>query len=118
MLKRRFRILLLAPEYNLDIQARIPTALCAIHNFIRKHEPDEQELQATLVGDNFHDPDEGADAAEDAEDGDLETGMGAIRDRIATEMWEAYSTHILQEQLQVGDMLDDSDGDDFEDEDV
>jgi len=34
VLKWRFRILLLAPEYGLDVQAQIPTALCAIHNFI------------------------------------------------------------------------------------
>ena len=41
VLKRRFRILLLAPEYTLHIQARIPAALCAIHNFIIKHDPAE-----------------------------------------------------------------------------
>ena len=34
VLKRRFRILLLAPEYNIEIQNRIPAALAALHNFI------------------------------------------------------------------------------------
>jgi hypothetical protein len=106
VLKRRFRILLLAPEYDLDIQARIPTALCAIHNFIRKHDPDEGDLltQATFVGNDVHDADEGLNAAVGVENDDLEMGMGAVRDQIAAEMWEAY-TNVLRER----DMLDDSD---------
>lgn len=41
VLKRRFRILLVAPEYDMDIQARIPPALCALHNFIRRHDPSD-----------------------------------------------------------------------------
>ncbi|KAF8834555.1 hypothetical protein BDN67DRAFT_871777, partial [Paxillus ammoniavirescens] len=41
VLKRRFRLLLLAPEYSLDIQARIPAALCTVHNFILVHDPKE-----------------------------------------------------------------------------
>lgn len=43
VLKGRFRILLLATRYSLDIQVRIPSALCAIHNFIRHHDPDNRE---------------------------------------------------------------------------
>lgn len=38
-LKKRFRILLLPPEYNFQIQAKIPVALATIHNFIIFHEP-------------------------------------------------------------------------------
>ncbi|KAF8835242.1 hypothetical protein BDN67DRAFT_868512, partial [Paxillus ammoniavirescens] len=37
VLKCCFRILLLAPEYDLDTQPCIPSALCAVHNFIRHH---------------------------------------------------------------------------------
>ncbi|KAH7917939.1 hypothetical protein BV22DRAFT_1025469 [Leucogyrophana mollusca] len=37
VLKRHLRILLLAPEYGLDIQGRVPAALCAIHNFLRHY---------------------------------------------------------------------------------
>jgi len=43
VMKHRFRILLLAPEYSLEIQARIPAALAAIHNFIRSHDPNNDE---------------------------------------------------------------------------
>ncbi|KAF8804646.1 hypothetical protein BYT27DRAFT_7035829, partial [Phlegmacium glaucopus] len=46
VLKRRFRILLLAPEYSLEIQACIPSALAAIHNFIHLHDPEEGPLEA------------------------------------------------------------------------
>ena len=43
VLKHRFCILLLAPEYNMNIQAQIPTALCAIRNFIHMHDPKETD---------------------------------------------------------------------------
>lgn len=35
VLKRQFRILQIPPEYDMHVQARLPVALCAIHNFIR-----------------------------------------------------------------------------------
>jgi hypothetical protein len=31
-------MLLLPPEYSLEIQARIPTTLCVLHNFILTHD--------------------------------------------------------------------------------
>ena len=48
VLKRRFQILLLALEYSTQIQARISAALCAIHNFIRIHDPAEDEIFTDL----------------------------------------------------------------------
>jgi hypothetical protein len=39
----KFKILLLPPAYGMDIQARIPAALCALHNFIREHESDDDD---------------------------------------------------------------------------
>src|ERR1700677_2755546 len=41
IVKHCFRILQLAPEHSMDIQARIPAALCALHNFIHFHDPGE-----------------------------------------------------------------------------
>ena len=41
ILKRRFRILELPPEYDMSIQALIPPALAALHNFIRLFDPEE-----------------------------------------------------------------------------
>ena len=36
ILKRRFQILQLLPEYAMEIQSLIPPALAALHNFIRQ----------------------------------------------------------------------------------
>jgi hypothetical protein len=52
VLKRLFRILLLAPEYSLEIQARIPSALSAIHNFIHIHNSNEGVIAANNGGDS------------------------------------------------------------------
>ena len=53
VLKRRYRILLLAPEYSLEIQAQIPSALAAIHNFIRLHDSEEGTLEGD-IDDSMH----------------------------------------------------------------
>ena len=41
VLKRHFRILQLPPEYNMRIQAQVPAALAALHNFIWQYDPEE-----------------------------------------------------------------------------
>ena len=32
-----------APEYSPEVQAKVVLALCALHNFIRVHDPDDLE---------------------------------------------------------------------------
>ena len=46
VVKKHFRILLIAPEYkkNKSLQNRIPSALISIHNFICHHDHDEEKL--------------------------------------------------------------------------
>ncbi|KAG6327324.1 hypothetical protein ID866_11765 [Astraeus odoratus] len=93
VLKHHFWILLLLPEYNITIQAIIPVALSAIHNFILLHNTDpdmERSFQCLLdtmhqSGDGLqgavgqghadegksrgvHDEDEGKDKGEEDED--------------------------------------------------
>lgn len=41
VLKKRFRLLSIAPEYSVATQARIVPALCVVHNFIRVHDPSD-----------------------------------------------------------------------------
>lgn len=67
------------------IQARIPAALCAIHNFISIHDPAEGAIYAgnDNAGDTPVDHDHIASAAE------VDT-PSARRDHIAQEMWEDY----------------------------
>jgi len=90
ILKRRFCILLLAPEYNLDIQAKIPAALCTIHNFIWINDADEGHLPEER---NLHDQDHnifdhGVFVRENLEEDNIE--MARLRDQIAQSMWEDY----------------------------
>jgi DDE superfamily endonuclease len=114
VLKRRFRILLLGPEYSLDIQARIPTALCAIHNFIREHDLDE-ETSLGDVDDSDHNDDDGnnnltgaANAAPEEDE------VSARRDAIALEMWQDYQRVCRERGIDGEDPLDyDEDGDEL-----
>lgn len=96
VLKRRFRILLLAPEYNMDIQNRLPAALCALHNFIRTHDPDNKtEIELEENGGENVDEDIPGPFIPPVE---LEAGGGgtsrdqaiALRNRIANELWAQY----------------------------
>ena len=53
VLKQRFRILQLPPEYDISIQALIPSALAALHNFIQRYNPDEiGEIQMYSASNN------------------------------------------------------------------
>ena len=98
IIKRRFRILLLAPEYSLDVQVRIPTALCAVHNFIRLHDPDEGLLPGLDVP-VFQEDQAGGSFA--AEPNDLEDGGGGStrRDEIAQAMWEDYQRVLAERDI-------------------
>jgi hypothetical protein len=76
----------------LDIQAHIPVALSAIHNFIRTHEPgDEPPLvnPDILANDNFN---------EDPAAGIVEHGEADVRrDKISQDMWDDYQ-HVRDER--------------------
>ena len=97
VLKQKFCILHLAPEYTLEVQACIPAALAAIHNFTHHHEPGEEEEdgEGEVDGDG-NEPISGRvkndnDEAEWAGINELDMR----RDGIATAMWEQYvSKHI------------------------
>ena len=41
VLKRQFRVLQIPLEYDMYIQAKLPLVLCALHNFIRRYDPDD-----------------------------------------------------------------------------
>jgi len=98
VLKNRFRILLIGPGYSVEVQAKIPAALCAIHNFIRLHDFQEGEL-----------PEEVEQFARGADAGDAfvhqldfiaadDNRVAERRDFIAQAMWNDYQ-NILQERM-------------------
>lgn len=89
-MKRRFRILLLSPEYKIDVQARIPAALCAIHNFIRTHDGQEGLLpERRDIFDNDN-PEYQGQPADVAAQPEVINNANILRDRIAQKMWDDY----------------------------
>jgi len=98
VLKHRYRILLLAPQYDMTIQARIPPALCVLHNFICRHDP--SDIEDYLDDDNpshrwANDPGFGM-LAQDALTAAERQSAGDRREEIASNMWISYQ-HIIHE---------------------
>jgi len=103
ILKRRFRILLIPPEYDMTIQALIPPALAALHNFIRQFDPEEIHI---YDDDDDDDDDESLEfqvAPHPEVVGELGRGMvtpaettraNRRRDEIAHNMWEQYEVYL------------------------
>ena len=93
ILKHRFWILNLPPEYSMDIQARIPSALAAIHNFIHGHEVDDEVVW--VGGDDLHEA-----CLDDGEDeqypGWNEEEPSQRRDDIASTMWADYQAELAR----------------------
>jgi hypothetical protein len=79
---------LLAPEYSLEVQARIPAALSAVHNFISIHNPRDQPILSTTSDgvQMYDDVDEDITlaGAPELDNADLH------QDRIAQKMWDDY----------------------------
>lgn len=96
VLKRQWRILQQPVEYSMDIQARIPAALCALHNFIRRCDPSiyDEELDHT-EGEELEDVAYGelADGPADAAE---RRRADVRRDTIARAMWEDYVVECMQ----------------------
>ena len=89
VLKNRFRILLLPVHYTLEIQARIPVALCAIHNFIMLNNPvDISDDDYDNLSGSDEDDDSGDD--EDDEDNPRDDRARNLCDQIASTMWNNY----------------------------
>lgn len=93
ILKKRFAILTYSSEYSMAIQARIPPALAAVHNFIRLHDTDEiSNFDLDIM-----DPNPGA------RHGELARGPARrikkdraelVRNEIASAMWDNYQTFV------------------------
>ena len=88
------------------IQARIPPALAAIHNFILKHDPVEWD---SILAMEEEDPNPGTRAndnfgrlAEGVTDDIEKARSEARRDGIAQAMWDSYQ-ELLHERGEFGD---------------
>ena len=118
VLKWCFRILLTASEYSLEIQARIPAALCTIHNFIRTHDTDDTD-------DILTEPEFIDHASDDHDDASIAAAVEADRssnrhDIIAQQMWDGYmqicSERGIDEDEEDDDEEDDEDDNNGEDQ--
>ena len=97
VLKRRFRILLLPPEYDISVQVRIPPALCLVHNVIRIHDPNDiPPLPDLQSSDTERDIGVLANSIPTEE---ARTRSHTMRDAIATAMWYDYNLERLRRGL-------------------
>jgi hypothetical protein len=98
----------------MDTQARIPAALCALHNYIRAQDPGEGPLPRTgVINDNpSHQGQPGSDP--DEHDHVSDTSANVFRDRIALQMWDDYQYHLRENNLADIDHLLDIDEEDIE----
>ena len=100
VLKRQWRILDSPPEYDMHIQARVPAALCTVHNFIRHFDVDAfNDLEVDwdymrFIEDGELPPDAGNEdpVQEEQAGGDA----AERRDAIARAMWEDYIAELAR----------------------
>ena len=95
----------------MEIQARIPAALCAIHNFIQSQDPNEGDLPGQrrhIPFSNHNDEDHPPESAQlpdgpqarpdaQAQAGDTSLLMRLRRDSIAQQMWDDYQLVLLEQ---------------------
>ncbi|THU90174.1 hypothetical protein K435DRAFT_676444, partial [Dendrothele bispora CBS 962.96] len=107
VVKKRWAILTRPPQCPMDIQACIPPALVALHNFILKK--DENDLEKYL-GDDCYDEQPGVRGSGEINFGSLADGYTTRtekqqaenrRDEIAQAMWEDYLLVLAEQGEQV-----------------
>ena len=91
MIKQRFKILLILPEYAKDIQAQVFPALTAIHNYILEKDPIEITDMLPPSDDDIIDrvKNSGQLATEYPRGAEKEHA-NARHDQIAENMWNDY----------------------------
>jgi hypothetical protein len=98
VLKRRFRILIMPPEYSTKIQSCIPPALCAIHNFIRRYDPmeindlaDSQDILPPHIDLEMY-----GILSEGLPTRDAREAGAQSREHIAEAMWRDYNNYLQE----------------------
>jgi hypothetical protein len=91
VLKNRFRILSLPPHCPMSVQARIPPALCLVHNVIRVHDPNDMMDFREVNIDLDQPPNDTGTLAEGPPTDEARTRSHDRREAIALHMWEDYN---------------------------
>ncbi|KAL6294157.1 hypothetical protein ACE6H2_002299 [Prunus campanulata] len=89
VLKARFPILKLMPNYPLRRQRRIPIACCVLHNFIRKEARRDRMFEEFQVEDMIIDTENTTPPNIDMSAANI-AQMGDIRDKIAADLWQDF----------------------------
>ena len=108
------KILLLAPRYNLQIQAPIPCTLSCLHNVIQTHDPQEKYLPDP-DGDDCIDNTSTSTGAGDEDSeviGPQLISKNAWREHIAQAMWDSYVSLCRDWGIGVGEQEDPEDDED------
>lgn len=106
VLKKKWGVLTRPPQFSMEIQAQIPPAMCAIHNFIHNHDPDDAAQY--LSGDEEHDVNSNPGQTQENDFGVLaaaavtsaeKTRSEEKRDRVAQAMWDDYQRVLHERKL-------------------
>jgi hypothetical protein len=91
VVKRRFRLLIVAPEYDLETQAKMVPAICVLHNFIRIHDMDDlpnvPQHSQMREGPTNHTGELGGDIST------AESNRASAFRSIARDMWASYQAY-------------------------
>lgn len=93
VIKRRFKILAVGSEYSIDDQIRILPALCALHNFAKIHDNDDDEDELHAVVDPSPGDRNGCLARSAISPAEKKRAQ-TRRDEIAQAMWESYQNEL------------------------
>ncbi|KIK71789.1 hypothetical protein PAXRUDRAFT_22832 [Paxillus rubicundulus Ve08.2h10] len=102
VLKCQFHILQIPPKYDMHIQAQLPVTLCAIHNFIRRYDPEDffdPELASVDLSADEGDEQPAGILGEGPADAAERRRADQRRDAIAQEMWDDYQRERVRRGL-------------------
>lgn len=110
IVKRRFKLMAAAAEYNTRTQAKIPGALAALHNFISTHDPDDLAQIDKAPGDEDEEANMGNNGPLELEinadhlGGHISTAeknrATERRDVIAQAMWVSYQKELEDRRVE------------------
>jgi hypothetical protein len=86
------------PQFDMSVQARIPASLAAVHNFIRKHDPQEIHNFSDIL-DDIPDEEEFGELADGPSSRAERLQAQEDQEEIAQSMWEDYSAYVAAHDL-------------------
>ena len=90
MAEHGFRLMVAAPEYSSEVQAKVILALCALHNFIQIHDPDDLDDQDRQEEVERRQPVPGTNDLQSRIDQAERCRAVERREKILNDMWADY----------------------------